>query len=436
MGIDFPVVRGDRRSKRGAHSSLSTAAVVDIFAALLNGATVYPINLKEDNFAALFAWLSQQQVTIYHSTPTVYRHWLNTLTGEENLAQIRLVVLGGEPVSKSDVDGYKKHFSSDCLFVNGLGSTESTFSLFYFIDKQTPITRNEVPVGYPLPDTEILLLDEAGNEAEIYGEIAIRSPYLAIGYWQKPELTKAVFLPETEGGNRRIYRSGDLGRLLPNGSLEVRGRKDFQVKLRGFRIELGEIEARLHQNENVKEAVVVLQNPENNPCLAAYVTLTTMIDDVSYVLRTWLKNRLPDYMIPFAFVLIENIPLTPNGKVDRRALAQLSVDSWKDSEESFVAPQTPEEELLASIWAEVLRIEQVSIFDNFFDLGGHSLLATQVVSRIHEEFSIKLPLIDLFKYPTVAGLAECIKDIRVVRSLCSSANNTINEQPYEEEGVL
>jgi len=140
------------------------------------------------------------------------------------------VVLGGEPVYQSDVDGYKKPFSTECIFVNGLGSTESTFSFQYFIDKQTQITRNEVPVGYPLEETEILLLDEAGVETEIYGEIAIRSPYLAIGYWQTSELSQAVFLPYPEGGNCRIYRSGDMGRLLQDGRFEFVGRKDFQVK--------------------------------------------------------------------------------------------------------------------------------------------------------------------------------------------------------------
>ncbi|MEN8216499.1 MAG: condensation domain-containing protein, partial [Pseudomonadota bacterium] len=169
------------------------AAVVDILAALLNGATLYPINLKQDSFVTLSAWLIEQQITIYHSTPTVYRHWLKTLTGEDNFSQIRLIVLGGEPVYKTDIEGYKKYFPPKCILVNGLGSTESTFSLQYFIDKQTKISRHEVPVGYPLEETEILLLDETGVETDIYGEIAIISPYIARGYWQQPELTEAVF---------------------------------------------------------------------------------------------------------------------------------------------------------------------------------------------------------------------------------------------------
>jgi non-ribosomal peptide synthetase component F len=152
------------------------AAIMDIFGALLNGATLYPVNLKEESLSNLTSWLIQQDVTIYHSTPTVYRHWLNTLT-EEKFPKIRCVVLGGEPVYKDDVDKYRKHFSTNCIFINGLGPTESTVSLQYFINHQTEIAHQAVPVGYPIEETEILLLNETGEETEIYGEIAIFSPY-------------------------------------------------------------------------------------------------------------------------------------------------------------------------------------------------------------------------------------------------------------------
>ncbi len=411
------------------------AAVVDIFSALLNGATLCPVNLKEETLANFSSWLIQENITIYHSTPTVYRHWSRTLTEEETFPSIRLVVLGGEPVYKSEVDLYKKHFSTECIFVNGLGSTESTFNLQYFINKQTEVTRQAVSVGYPIEETELLLLDDAGIETEIYGEIAIKSPYIALGYWQKPELTQAVFFPAPEGGNLRVYRTGDMGRLLPDGSVEVVGRKDFQIKLRGFRIELEEIETVLGQHPDVLEAVVVVQDEREKRLVAYLVPKNQQQAPTPKTLRHFLKTRLPDYMIPSAFVLIEKMPLTPNGKIDRRAL-QLSVHSYQLSEESFVAPRTPEEKRLADIWAEVLGIEQLGIFDNFFELGGHSLLATQVISRIHEAFSIKLPLINLFKYPTVAGLAECLDDIGVAQSLRASAHDTVNEQPDEEEGVL
>ena len=205
------------------------AAIVDIFVALLNGATLYPINLRKENLVNLSTWLIQQEITIYHSTPTVYRHWINTFLGKEQFCHLRLVVLGGEPMVQSDVDSYKTYFSTECLLVNLLGSTESTINSLYVINQKNDNQYSVVPVGYPITDTEILLLDEAGIETKDYGEIAIKSTYIALGYWQKPELTKAVFFPTSKEGNQRIYRTGDMGHKRPDGCFEWVGRKDFQV---------------------------------------------------------------------------------------------------------------------------------------------------------------------------------------------------------------
>jgi non-ribosomal peptide synthetase component F len=230
------------------------AAVMDIYGALLNGASLHPFDLKRQGFDDLAVLAEQAGITVYHSTPTVYRYFLRALRDGERLRKMRFVVLGGEEVVKRDVEQYRRHFSKNCILVNGLGPTESTLALQYFINFETKIINNCVPVGYPVEGTEILLLNENGDDSVEYGEIAIRSAHLATGYWRKPELTGKVFLPDPEGYGRRLYRTGDLGRLLPNGSLEFLGRKDFQVKLRGFRIELGEIEAVLAQHAEVKES--------------------------------------------------------------------------------------------------------------------------------------------------------------------------------------
>ncbi|MDM8560647.1 non-ribosomal peptide synthase/polyketide synthase [Candidatus Parabeggiatoa sp. HSG14] len=388
------------------------AAVMGIFGALLNGATIYPINLKENDIATLSNWLIQEKMTIYHSTPTVYRHFLNTLTREKQFPHIRLIVLGGEAVYKRDLDEYKRYFDDNCIFINGLGPTESTVTLQYFLNKDIENTRHAVPVGYPIAETEVLLLDDNGEVTEIYGEIAIRSPYVALGYWQKPELTRSVFLPDPDGGNRRIYRMGDMGRLLSDGSVEFVGRKDFQIKLRGFRIELGEIEAVLTQHPSVQETVVIMVTDEtkNEPRIIAYLVATKVKSD-SIELRQFLKEKLPDYMIPSAFISLEAMPLTPTGKIDRRQLSVRKIQLSEDLE-SFVAPRTPEEELLAGIWALVLGIERVGIRDNFFGLGGHSLLATQLMSRIRDTFSVEVQLRTLFESPTVAELGETIRTNR------------------------
>ncbi|ARV58862.1 hypothetical protein BZZ01_09635 [Nostocales cyanobacterium HT-58-2] len=387
------------------------AAVMDIFGSLLNGATLYLFDVKEEGLLNLSQWLIQQEITIYHSTPTVYRHFLNTLNGTEQFSEIRLLVLGGEEVYKKDVDLYKKYFSPECIFVNGLGPTESTVSLQYFINKQTEITKNAVPVGYPVEETEILLLNESGEETEVYGEIAIKSAYVALGYWQKPKITRAVFLPDPKGGNKRIYRTGDMGRLMPDGSIEFMGRKDFQVKLRGFRIELGEVEAALSQHLTVKESVITAcEDNSGYKSLVAYVVLNQEHTVATADLRHFLQAKLPDYMVPSTFVQLDALPLTPSGKVDRRSLPkpdQASQDLGVS--ETFVAPKTPLEDMLADIWAEVLKLERVSVSQNFFELGGHSLLATQVMSRIRDTFHVELPLRRLFEHPTLAELAESIE---------------------------
>ncbi|MCP3893249.1 MAG: amino acid adenylation domain-containing protein, partial [Bacteroides sp.] len=290
------------------------------------------------------SWLIQQEVTLYHSTPTVYRHWLNILT-EEKFPKIRLVVLGGEPVYKDDVDKYRKHFSTNCIFINGLGPTESTVSLQYFINHETEITHQAVPVGYSVAETEILLLNEVGEETDIYGEIAIKSPYIALGYWQKPDITQTVFL--TDGDNQRIYRTGDMGRLRADGSIEFVGRKDFQVKLRGFRIELEEIEAVLSQHPAVQETVVMLrEEPAGEKRLVAYWVPKQAPATDTIELRRFIQKKLPDYMIPSAFVKLEAMPLTPNGKVDRRALP--APEQTQENQETFVAPQDKLEQQLAN----------------------------------------------------------------------------------------
>ena len=323
------------------------AAIVDMFGALLNGATLYPFDLKSEGLAPVPEYLRQEGITIYHSTPTVYRHLMGDLSPEEKLPQIRVIVLGGEEVKPQDVEQYQQHFGIDCTLVNGLGSTEATFTLQNFINGQTEVV-NTVPVGYPLSETEILLLDHNGQLTDFYGEIGIRSAHIALGYWGKPELTEKAFCADPEGGNQRIYRTGDLGRLRPDGSLEFVGRKDFQVKLRGYRIELGEIEAALAEDSQVKEAVVIArEDSPGNKRLVAYVVATESQPVISQ-LRSLLKTQLPDYMIPGVFVVLESLPLTPNGKVNRRALPAPELDNSESA--SFVPPQTPSQELLADIY--------------------------------------------------------------------------------------
>jgi amino acid adenylation domain-containing protein len=406
------------------------AAIMDIFGAILNGATLYPIDIKEEGLTDLSKWLQQEKITIYHSTPTLYRHFVSTISGDEKFPKIRLIVLGGEEVVKTDVDLYKEHFSNECIFVNGLGPTESTVTLQYFINKQTEITRNTVPVGYPVEETEILLLSEAGEKTDIYGEIAIRSPYIALGYWDKPNLTQAVFLPDPEGGSRRIYRTGDLGRLKADGGIEFLGRKDFQVKIRGFRIELGEIEAALTQHPSVGETVVIAtEDVPGDKHLVAYVVPKQAQGLITEELRQILKQKLPDYMVPSSFVFLDSLPLTPSGKVNRRALPTPDLSRQK-LEKTFIAPRNEIERELSQIWEEVLGIQHISVRDNFFDVGGHSLLAIQLFAQIQNKFAKKLPLATLFQSGTVEALAQMLGEKEEL-----ATGNVLLAAPKEDEAV-
>jgi len=388
------------------------AAVMDIFGALLNGATLYPIDLKSENLDRVAQWLSDERISIYHSTPTVYRYLIDAL-GDTRLDLVRSVVLGGEEVFRSDFEAYKEHFGPHCLFVNGFGPTESTVTLQFFANYETQFAGNAVPIGHPVEDTEVFLIDEAGNEADVYqpAEIVIKSEHLALGYWQRPDLTERAFRTEQNNGSAamRSYFTGDLGRLLPQGGIEYVGRKDYQTKIRGHRVEPGEIESKLREHEAVKETVVVAHTTEaGEKRLVAYLVLKHGYEPSRRELQLFLKQRLPDFMIPQDIGFLDAFPLTANGKVDRSALPD--VDRVVIDDDVAGTHQLSEiEGVLAAIWAEVLKLERVEVDDNFFEIGGHSLIATQIVSRIRQTFHVELPVRRLFETPTISQLAKTVE---------------------------
>ena len=269
-----------------------------------------------------------------------------------------------------------------------------------------------MPIGRPIANTQVYLLDPFLQPVPIGipGELYIGGANLARGYLDRPELTAERFLPHpfSQQPGARLYRTGDLACYLPDGSLEFLGRIDQQVKLRGFRIELGEIEAVLSQHPAIQESVVLLrEDVPGDQRLVAYVVphTETTLPLATSELRHFLKEKLPDYMLPSAFVVLDCLPMTPNGKHDRRALRAPETDR-PDLPVAFAVPRTVLEAQVAAIWGEVLRLQRVGVYDNFFELGGHSLLATQVISRIRNTFHVEMPLRRLFEAPTVAGLAE------------------------------
>jgi len=364
-----------------------------------------PDGHKEPNY--LVEIIIEQKITTLHFVPSML-HVFVQAQGLENCTSLKRVICSGEALP---FELQERFFArSQAQLHNLYGPTEAAVDVTYW-QCQRESHLNHVPIGRPIANTQIYLIDHLFQIVPIGvpGELYIGGVGLARGYLNRQELTAEKFIknPFSDASNSRLYKTGDLARYLPDGNIEYLGRIDNQVKIRGFRIELPEIETVLAQHSAVQENTVVVHKvSETDKRLVAYVVPQKEQIIENKALRDFLIEQLPDYMIPSAFVTLESLPLTPNGKIDRRILEQKSLGDYQFSEETFVAPRTPEEELLAGIWSAVLGVEQVGIHDNFFELGGHSLLATQVISRIRDTFAVELSLRELFESPTIAGLND------------------------------
>jgi amino acid adenylation domain-containing protein len=350
--------------------------------------------------------------------PTAYWHELTARFDSEVQtlpASLRLVIIGGEKALPERLRAWQKIVDGRARLVNTYGPTEATIvaTMCELPGKASAdggASPRDVPIGRAVRNVRAYVLDNLLQPLPmgIPGELCLGGAGLARGYLNRPELTAEKFVPHPFSGapGARLYRTGDLVRQLPDGQLEFLGRVDQQVKIRGYRIELGEVEAALVQYPPVREALVIArEDVAGERRLVAYVLAQPGTAPTASEMRGFLKENLAEYMIPSAFVLLDEFPLSPSGKVDRRALPA-PASSRPVSERAYIAPRTPTEEVLVSVWSEVLGLEQVGADDNFFELGGHSLLATQVISRVREVFQIELPLRALFEAPTLAALAQ------------------------------
>ncbi len=389
-----------------------TSSAGELLLAVLNGASVFPVNIQKEGLAGLSDWLMQEEITVYNSVPSIFRQFAKSLRGDESFPKLRLIRFTGEALYRADVDLYKKYFCESCIVVNRLSSNEVPAFRQYFINHSTVLTDSVVPVGYAIGGYDVLLIGADGQEVGIneIGEIAVKSRHLAPGYWRNPDLTQAKFSSAAKDKERRIFSTGDMGRMNPDGCLVYLGRQDFQVKIRGNRIEISEIESALIELESVKEAVVVARDHSGGEKrLVAYVVPATQPEPTVTALRKQLAEKLPQYMIPSVFVSLDALPVIGTGKVNRQALPE--PEQCRPSLDSeFTMPRSPVEEILVQIWADILSLDRVGIHDNFFDLGGDSLTATQVVTQLVKHFQLEIPLRYLFESPTVSEMAEVITE--------------------------
>jgi amino acid adenylation domain-containing protein len=393
--------------------------IFEILTTVLFGGTLCFTNQNRSGSIKNYAdFIREHDINTIHTTPSYLREIL--LTGD-CFEPLRLVHLGGEQLTKTLADDIFEKVCEECEVYNGYGPTEATINSTIFELGNKTERRDtylvNVPIGRAAAQNYLYVLDKNYQPVTVgvAGELYIGGPCLTRGYLNRPDITAALFIPHpfAEEPGARLYKTGDLVRYLPGGNLEFLGRIDHQVKVRGFRIELGEIEAVLEMHGHVRESVVMArEDTPGNQRLVAYLVPEEEQQIALAELRAFLREKLPDYMIPYAYSIMDAFPLTANGKVDRQALpAPEQLDP--ELTENFVTPRDPTEEVIAGICAEVLGLTRLGVHDNLFDLGCHSLLATKIVARLREAMRVELPLLSLFEAPTVAGLAESIETARL-----------------------
>jgi amino acid adenylation domain-containing protein len=381
--------------------------------ALLVGGTVeiIPTEIATDP-TQLFALVEDRQISILEIVPSLLRMMIQQIIDgatPTKLSNLRWLLLTGEALPPQLCRQWFDYYPTIPM-LNAYGPTECSDDVTHYPIESPPAPSVlNLPIGHPISNTQLYILDNHLQSVPIgvAGELYVGGAGVGRGYLNAPELTEAVFIPNpfSHSARARLYKTGDKGRYLADGNIEFLGRIDFQVKIRGFRIELGEIEAVLNLHPQVQEAIAIAREEQaGNQYLAAYIVPSSPIETSD--LRDFIKQKLPDYMVPNALIFLDRIPLTANGKIDRHALP--IPDLKFSSIDTFTLPTTSTQIELAQLWADILNLPEVGIHHNFFELGGHSLLATQIMSRLRSTFGVELPLRRLFELPTIAELAENI----------------------------
>jgi amino acid adenylation domain-containing protein len=431
--IEFEIESSDR-VLQFASISFDTAAE-EIFSCLVSGAALV---LRTDDMLSSISHFLEQcdkwEISIL-DLPTAFWHQVSAQLATENLTipdSVRLVIIGGEKANRNYLEIWQQKVGKQVRLVNTYGPTETTI-VATTCDLSSIATTDEVPIGKAIPQVQTYVLSPEDLQfvpVGVAGELCIGGVGIARGYLNQSELTAQKFIanPYSKEPGERLYKTGDLVRYLADGNLEFLGRIDSQVKIRGFRIELGEIEVLLNQHSDVKESVVISREETiGNQRLVAYIVPEK--EDIKLVqsLRKYLKEHLPEYMVPANFVMLKNLPLNANGKLDRQALPK-TTDLSNNFGVNYVAPDNEVEKKIAHIWQEVLQLEKVGMEDNFFDLGGHSLLVLQVQSKLQKVLNKNVSATDLFKYPNISALANYLIQEQSHKDSFQKINSRVEKQ--------
>ncbi|OYQ66582.1 non-ribosomal peptide synthetase [Pseudanabaena sp. SR411] len=411
------------------------ASTFEVWGALLNGARLVLFPSDKPSLAELGQVIERYQVTIIWLTAGLFHLMVDEQL--ESLRPLKQLLAGGDVLSVNHVQRFREALPN-CQLINGYGPTESTtFTCCYTIEDAKNLG-NSVPIGRPINNTQVYILNSQLQPMPIgaIGEIYIGGDGLASGYFNRPELTTERFVPNpfSDQSGAKLYKTGDLARYFPDGNIEFLGRIDNQVKIRGFRIELGEVEAVLSQYPTIQKSVVILREdkPADKRIVAYFVPIPEQEVSVTE-LRNFFKQKLPDYMVPNAFVAMDSLPLSPNGKIARKELPAPDGTNL-NLQQNYVPPRNPTEQQIADVWAQVLNLEKVGIHDNFFELGGHSLLATQIIARLRKSFAVELSLRTFFEVPTIGDLGERVTTLIWAKQSAEAAQSNLSD--LYEEGEL
>jgi acyl-coenzyme A synthetase/AMP-(fatty) acid ligase/acyl carrier protein len=384
-----------------------------MWTALLNGAALLPFSIIENSTASLAEWISHRGITVYFSSASLFRHFMKSLGENVCFRRVRVVRLSSEMATQDDFRIFQRHFSDGCTFVHTLASSEIGLIACLRLSRRDFVAEGRIPVGRPVEGIEIRLLDDQGQPVAPgqAGEIVARSRHISSGYWRNAALTSERYSAAPDGSGDQIIRTGDVGRFNPDGMLEFIGRKDSRIKIRGYSIEPAEVEAAIREVPGIDQVVVGAANGANGqPQLVAHVIPSDGHPHDAQSLRKALRATLPGYMLPSAFVLVDEFPLTAHGKIDRARLAPASLPLGATRPNQH--PLTETERQLTGIWEQVFDLAGIGADADFFDLGGDSLIAAVMSAYVHDAFGVDVHLETFFDHPTLSHLARAIDELR------------------------